>query len=176
MPSRLPREVRESASSKPHVVEQIQGINVETGLLRIGDTGRSFYASKRPTETLLYLPEQDFELSEMFTPIGEFGIAITDDTCTMYGVLKVAGDATTTTPPDRMVAELELPQVVWPMFEVFRMVIVGHTDELGPENSWIEPGMITINPETGTMSVSRVQVGPVSGYEIHFGQLQYIKK
>lgn len=173
-PVRLKRDEEVNTGSDPHLVERVQGINVETGHLHVGDSGRKFYASKRPTETLCYIAGQDFELPEDCQSVGEVGIAIIGDTCTMYGVIQMAGDASTPGDFGEVSSmELVLPMEAVPMFEVYRTVLVGYSDNSG---EYIEPGILIINPETGNLSVKREQTGLIRGYQIHFGQLQYIKK
>jgi hypothetical protein len=172
LPTRLQREGSARVGSDPHLVERVQGINVETGHLNVGDRGREFYASKQPTETMCYIAGDDFDLPDICEALdGDVGIAVTGDMCTVYGVIQIVEE-----PEGAGVLEFDFPSEVMPMFEVRRWVVLGFFD-VSDGNEYPELGIMSIIPDTGKLTVRRATIHSLTtDYRIRFGQLQYIKQ
>lgn len=107
-------ENAETFGNDPNLVERIHGINIETGHLRVGDSGREFYVPRQPPVLLCYIAGQDFELPDECEAAEEVGAAVIGNTCSIYGKILLTGDV------DVPVVEFDLPSEVVPLFPVYQ--------------------------------------------------------
>jgi len=117
-------------------------------------------------ELLCYVCGDDFAIPQDTNPIGEVGVAVSGDLCTVYGDL---GNYV-----ERDDLTVDLPVAVAPMFSVCQIVVVlpqGEQEgnpgimriESGPDGPYMH---ITLNDGTPI---------PANGSLIRFGQANYLR-
>lgn len=106
----------------PRVVERIQGINVETGRLTVGRSGKEFYAQQQPADVVCYIAGEDFDLPPTCRPEGEVGVAVVGDQCMIYGDIRIIDG-------DSDILEFNLPSEARPLFSVERSMVTNKNAE-----------------------------------------------